>query len=164
YQSVISLTYQNGYVYGGTTIFSGKDLEGKATAVLFRIRASQPTGKIEMLPIGIKYPRMIHALAVGPDNRIWGLSDGNLFAYDPVKKKAQSIKVVPNTSGRFRNGALASGKDGYIYGAVEKRLFRVNAKTMKLEFLTNVPAEDMTMDPSGRIYFSEHENLWRYQP
>ncbi|WML46838.1 hypothetical protein RCG23_14455 [Neobacillus sp. PS3-34] len=74
------------------------------------------------------------------------------------------MKVVPNTSGRFRNGSLAVGKDGYIYGAVEKKLFRVQSKTMKLEFLTKVPAEDLAIGEDGRIYFSEHANLWTYQP
>ncbi|WML46837.1 hypothetical protein RCG23_14450 [Neobacillus sp. PS3-34] len=70
-QSIISLANFNGYVYGGTSIFSGKDLAGKRSALFFRMKAGNPNAKIEALPLAIKFPRMIHALAVGNDKRIW---------------------------------------------------------------------------------------------
>ncbi|EIJ80386.1 hypothetical protein PB1_08502 [Bacillus methanolicus PB1] len=158
-QSITALTYNNGYVYGGTSIFSGKNLEGKADAVFFRLSAKKPTGSIEKIKLPLTHPRLIHALTTGPDGRVWGLADGNLFSYDPKKKTTAVIKVVPKTSGHIRNGVLLTGKDGWIYGVAEQKLFRVNPKTNRLEFLLN-GAEDIAQDNFGNIYYKVKGNLW----
>jgi hypothetical protein len=163
-QSIACLTYSNGYIYGGTSIFSGKNLEGKANAVFFRLKADQPNGRIEVLTPPTKKPRLIHALLPGPDQRIWGLSDGNLFVYDMNKKSMKVTNIVPTTSGRFKNGNLLNGQDGNIYGSIEKHLFRVNPKTMKVEMLRNSGVDDIAVDPRGDIYFSDNIDLWVYRP
>ncbi|MEH7522569.1 WD40 repeat domain-containing protein [Bacillus sp. JJ1503] len=162
-QSIISLTAHQGYVYGGTSIFSGKDLEGKQNAVFFRLKSKSPGGKIEILPLGIKKPRMIHALTADDKGRVYGLSDGNFFAYDPHKKKTQTVNVVKNTSGRFRNGTLVIGNDQYIYGTVENTLFRVHPGTFKLEILHKNGAERLTKGLDGVIYFTNKDELWKVE-
>jgi streptogramin lyase len=158
-QSITALTYYNGYVYGGTSIFSGKNLEGKADAVFFRLSASKPTGSIEKIKLPLTHPRLIHALTPGLDGKVWGLADGNLFAYDPKKKTTTVIKIVPKTSGHIRNGVLLTGKDGWIYGVAEQKLFRVHPKTNRVEFLLN-GAEDIAQDHFGNLYYKTKGNLW----
>ncbi|MDE3840245.1 hypothetical protein C0966_12945 [Bacillus methanolicus] len=158
-QSITALTYNNGYVYGGTSIFSGKNLEGKADAILFRLSANKPTGSIEKIKLPLTHPRLIHALTTGSDGRVWGLADGNLFAYDPKKKTTAVIKIVPKTSGHIRNGVLLTGKDGWIYGVAEQKLFRVNPKTNRLEFLRN-GVEDIAQDNFGNLYYKVKGYLW----
>ncbi|QED49649.1 WD40 repeat domain-containing protein [Cytobacillus dafuensis] len=162
-QSIISLTTHQGYVYGGTSIFSGKNIEGKQNAVFFRLKSNSPTGKIEILPLGINKPRMIHALTADDKGKIYGLSDGNFFAYDPQTKKTQSVNVVKNTSGRFRNGSLVIGNDKYIYGTVENTLFRVHSGTFKLEILKSNGAERITKGMDGVIYFTFKDELWKLE-
>lgn len=158
-QSVIALTAHQLYVYGGTSIFSGKNLEGKQNAVLFRMKSSAPSGKIEVLPLGIKNPRMIHALAADA-KKIYGLSDGNFFAYDPQTKKTQTVNIVKNTSGRFNNGSLVIGNDGLIYGTVEGTLFSVHPGTFKKEILKSSGAERLTKGADGVIYFTNKDELY----
>ncbi|WP_027409250.1 WD40 repeat domain-containing protein [Anoxybacteroides tepidamans] len=158
-QSVSALTYYNGYVYGGTSIFSGKNLSGKVDAVFFRLRANKPTSAVEKIKLPLAHPRLIHALMAGPNGKIWGLSDGNLFTYDPKKNKTSAMKIVPTTSGYIRNGTLLAGKDGWIYGVVERKLFRINPNTDKLEFLVD-GAEDIAQDNVGNLYYKIKENLW----
>jgi outer membrane protein assembly factor BamB len=151
-QSITALTYYNGYVYGGTSIFSGENLEGKADAVFFRLSANNPTGSIEIIKLPLTHPRLIHALTTGPDGKVWGLADGNLFAYDPEKQTTTVIKLLPKTSGHIRNGVLLTGKDGWIYGVVEQKLFRINPSTNQLELLQN-GAEDIAQDNFGNLYY-----------
>lgn len=158
-QSVISLTASQSYVYGGTSIFSGKNLEGKQNAVLFSMKSNSPTGKIEILPLGIKNPRMIHAL-VADAKKIYGLSDGHFFSYDPQTKKTKTVNIVKNTSGRFNNGSLVIGNDGLIYGTVEGTLFRVHPETLKKEILKNNGAERLTKGADGVIYFTNKDELF----
>ncbi|MFO1444371.1 hypothetical protein KDN24_14420 [Bacillus sp. Bva_UNVM-123] len=162
-QSIISLTTHQGYVYGGTSIFSGKNIEGKQNAVFFRIKGTAPNGKIEILPLGVSKPRMIHALTADDKGKVYGLSDGNFFAYDPHTKKTQSVNVVKNTSGRFQNGSLVIGNDKYIYGTVEGTLFRVHSGTFKLEKLRDSGANRLTKGADGVIYFTNKDELWKVE-
>lgn len=162
-QSVVSLATSNGYVYGGTSIFSNSKSEGTLTAVFFRLNAKSPNGKIETISLPLTRPRMIHSLVTASNGVIWGLSDGNLFAYDPKTKSTKTINITPTTSGRFKNGNLVIGKDGMIYGTVENKLFLVNPTTMKKTIYPGVTATDITMDDSGVVYFTEGANLWRFR-
>lgn len=162
-QSIISLTTHQGYVYGGTSIFSGKNIEGKQNAVFFRMKSKSPTGKIEVLPLGIKKPRMIHALTADEKGKVYGLSDGNFFSYDPHTRKTQSVNVVKNTSGRFNNGTLVIGNDKYIYGTVEGTLFKVNPSTLKSEILKGKGATRLTKGKDGVIYFTNKDELWKVE-
>lgn len=162
-QSVVSLVTSNGYVYGGTSIFSNSKSEGTLTAAFFRLNANSPNGKIETISLPLTKPRMIHSLVAASNGVIWGLSDGNLFAYDPKTKSTKTINITPTTSGRFKNGNLVIGKDGMIYGTVENKLFLVNPTTMKKTIYPGVTASDINMDDSGVVYFTEGANLWRFR-
>ena len=106
---------------------------------------------------------MIHAL-VADTKKVYGLSDGNFFAYDPQTKKTQTINIVKNTSGRFENGSLAIGNDGYIYGTVEGTLFRVHPSDFKKEILQSKGAEKLTKGKDGLIYFTNKDELWKVTP
>lgn len=162
-QSVVSLALSNGYIYGGTSIFSNSKKEGKSNAVLFRLNSKAPSGKIEKIPLPLTNPRMIHALAAAQNGVVWGLSDGNLFAYDPKTKKTKTINITPTTSGRFKNGTLVIGKDGMIYGTVEQKLFMVNPNTMKKTIYPDHKVLDLTIDNDGNLYFSDSSNLWLFR-
>ena len=162
-QSVVSLTNHQSYVYGGTSIFSGKNLEGKQDAVFFRIKSGSPNGKIEVLPLGINHPRMIHALT-SDAKKIYGLSDGNFFSYDPFTRKTATVNIVKNTSGRFENGSLVVGNDGYVYGTVEGTLFRVHPGNMKKEIIQSSGANKLTKGTDGLIYFINKDQLYRITP
>jgi len=159
-QSVVSLTLSNGYVYGGTSIFANSSNEGTQTAVLFRLKATDPNGKMERIALPLTKPRMIHALVASGNGMIWGLSDGNLFVYDPKTKATKTINITPTTSGRFQNGSLVIGKDGMIYGTVEQKLFMVNPNTMQKTIYSGRKALDLTMDNDGNLYYTDGVNLW----
>jgi hypothetical protein len=160
-QSIVSLAYSKDYVYGGTSIFSNSKKEQTYSAVFFRINRNHINGKIEPISLPLTKPRMIHSLVAGSNGVIWGLSDGNLFSYDPKTKKVKTINITPNTSGRFKNGTLIIGKDGMIYGVVEKQLFMVNPTTMKKTIYSGVKATDITIGMDGKIYFTDGTNLWK---
>ncbi|HZG59637.1 MAG TPA: hypothetical protein VEY68_04005 [Anoxybacillus sp.] len=63
------------------------------------------------------------------------------------------------TLSRFRNGVLLTGKDGWIYGVAEQKLFRVHPKTNRVEFLLN-GAEDIAQDHFGNLYYKAKGYLW----
>ncbi|GAE47927.1 hypothetical protein JCM21738_4970 [Mesobacillus boroniphilus JCM 21738] len=67
---------------------------------------------------------MIHSLPGNSSERHYlGLSDGNLFSYDPKTKKIKTINITPTTSGRFKNGTLVIGKGGVPMERLNKSFF-----------------------------------------
>ncbi|WP_053368139.1 WD40 repeat domain-containing protein [Bacillus sp. FJAT-27245] len=162
-QSVVSLAVSGGYVYGGTSIFSNSPSEGTYTAKFFRLKTGQPGSQPEFISLPLTKPRMIHALAVAPNGVIWGLSDGNLFAYDPRTKTTKIISITANTSGRFKNGSLVIGKDGNVYGTVEQKLFKVFPATMTKKILLEKGAANLAMDNNGALFFNNNTELWMYK-
>ncbi|WP_313892639.1 hypothetical protein [Psychrobacillus sp.] len=162
-QSVVALTYSNGYFYGGTSSFANSNPNGIGTAKFFRISASNVNAKPEELAAPIAKARLISAMATGPSSTIWGLADGSAFVYNPKTKKMQSISVVARTSGQIKNGSIVDGKDGYMYGTIENKLFRIHATSLKLEMLGDQHANGVALGGDGHIYFTTGGDVWRYK-
>ncbi|WP_391120254.1 hypothetical protein [Psychrobacillus sp. L3] len=162
-QSVVSLTYSNGYFYGGTSTFANSKSEGIGTAKFFRISAKNINAQPEELSSPIAKPRLISAMITGPASTIWGVADGTVFVYNTITKKSQSILVISRTSGQIRNGSLVDGKDGYIYGTIENKLFRIHMTSYKLEMLGSQPANGVALGTDGNIYFTTGGDIWRYR-
>lgn len=162
-QSVVSLAVSGGYVYGGTSIYSNSPSEGTYTAKFFRLKAGQPGSQPEFITLPLTKPRMIHALAAAPNGVIWGLSDGNLFAFDPRTKTTKTISITATTSGRFKNGSLVIGKDGNVYGTVEQKLFKAYPATMTKKILLDKGAANLAMDNNGTLFFNNNTDLWMFK-
>lgn len=162
-QSVVSLAYSNGYFYGGTSTFANSKSGGIGKAMFFRISAKNINAKPEELPSPIAKPRLISAMVTGPSSTIWGVADGTVFIYNLKTQKTQSILVVSRTSGQIRNGSLVDGKDGYMYGTIENKLFRIHLNSYKLEMLGNQLSNGVALGEDGNIYFTTGGDIWRYK-
>src|SRR5690606_31801364 len=82
-QSIITLMYQDGKVYGGTSIWGAYGApdptasEGKM--FVWDVVAGMKVR--EFTPVEGK--QAVTSLITGPDGRIWGFAEGILFIYDP---------------------------------------------------------------------------------
>jgi hypothetical protein len=159
---ISSLKYIDGYIYGGTTIFANGQ---RATdgAKFFRFKPEDPANK-EFIEVPFMQRAMVTGLIEGYFNDVWGTADGYLFNYNPQTGESKVVKILPATSGRFRNGSLVKADNGYIYGTVEGRFFRVNPVTYKVEILKSSNAYNIAKDNKGNIYFYDKADLWTYQP
>jgi hypothetical protein len=159
---IASLLHLDGYIYGGTTIFANGQ---RATdgAKFFRFKADNPSKK-EMLNVNFSKRAMVTGLIEGFNRDIWGMADGYLFNYSPATKKSVVVKILPAISGRYRNGTLVKGDNGYIYGAVQGKLFRVNPISYQVEILKDSKAYNLAKDASGKIYYYDRTDIWYHQP
>ncbi|MFT4414443.1 WD40 repeat domain-containing protein [Fredinandcohnia humi] len=159
--SIVSLTYHDGYVYGGTSIFANQKAS-KYPAKFFRFPVDNPTKK-EIIPLPIN-GNLVTGMITGPDGQIWGMINGTLFAYDPATQSYRWTEVLPKISGRFMNAKLLFGIDGQLYATVEGMLTKVDPATLQVEILKYTGAYDLAQDYLGNLYFRDQADLWKYSP
>lgn len=165
-QSVVSLAYKDGIIYGGTSIWGGPGTTPVASsAVFFAYDAATGQKITEIVPVAGK--KAITALLAAPDGNIWGLLEGHLFIYDPVQQQIiynkNILPIVSYTSATYTDGKLLVGKDGNIYMKLRVGLYRINPATKAISNIavgTNI--RGLTQDRYGNLYFYWQDRLFRY--
>ncbi|MCU6713013.1 cadherin-like beta sandwich domain-containing protein [Paenibacillus sp. J5C_2022] len=163
-ESPMTLAYQDGFLYGGTTVWGGisaEPVEQNGTLFIFDMNTRQKVFEVEPLP----GERAITALTFGPDGLLWGLSNGKLFTFDPTTRQVvQSKELYPYT---WSDIVLAAGSlnfhtDGFLYGEAVGRIFRLNPQTWEYETLAT-GANYFAQDDFGRIFFARNStDLYMY--
>ncbi|WP_409346258.1 S-layer homology domain-containing protein [Paenibacillus sp. MBLB4367] len=163
-QSILSLVYKDGLLYGGTSIHGGQGGTPKATeAKLFVWDVARGEKVFETVPVS--GGQAITSLHLGSDGNIWGLSNGALFIFDPATKQiVYSKNEFPDASGRWIDGSMTTGTDGNVYATVAGRFFKVDAETKAVTVLAT-QARKVAQDDFGRFYLyanPEGPNVYRY--
>ncbi|MBC6491392.1 hypothetical protein BC349_10135 [Flavihumibacter stibioxidans] len=165
-QSVVSLAQAGGLLYLGTSISGG--LGAQASEKEARLVAWDMDRKQKLMDIApVPGAMAITALINGPGNTLWGMADGQLFIFDPVKKAViatRRVHEVPATRGHiWRSAFLGIHPSGTIYGTGANLLFSIDPASLAVTILDK-KASLFAMDKQGYIYFKRNTELWRYQP
>ncbi|WP_054950758.1 ligand-binding sensor domain-containing protein [Numidum massiliense] len=165
-QSITALAYKNGLVYGGTSVYGGlgttpSQEEGK----LFVWDVAKGKKVSEVVPIPGE--KAITALTFDNDGKLWGITAGYLFQYDPEAGKVVRYEQLypfkwEQVEHYWRGGFLAFDEDGYLYGSALNHLFKVDPKTWESETLVDNAAL-FAQDAAGNIYFSRGHKLYQYK-
>lgn len=167
-QSVISLAYYGGKVYGGTTVRGGYSTTPTTTAAkLFVYDPATGTDTEYSLPVsGIK--AVTELIVV--DNKIWGFADGYLLVFNPATNTfeyfQQKYTDVSYPNGTYRDADLVEvAKDpNYVYGTIKNTyLFKINKSTKAVTNILTTGADMLTDDLYGNLYYKKNNTeLWRY--
>ncbi|MFF2752126.1 hypothetical protein ACFVR1_00035 [Psychrobacillus sp. NPDC058041] len=159
-QSIVSLVSRGSEVFGGTSIHANQQVNPRG-ARLFYFNRRNPEDKIYInLPFDSS---MITSLIVDNNKKVWGMADGKLFVYTDRETEVKFVELLPLISGRFRNAQIVESDDGYIYGSVEGKLFRVTKDNLTVEWLKNKGVYGLTKDINGDLYYYDGgSNLWKY--
>ncbi len=165
-QSIVSLVYAGGIVYGGSTVRGGMGiLPSEKEAKFFGWDWSTSSKVFEVVPI--PGGRAVTCLINGPDGNVWGIADGVLFIFDPIKKaiiKRQSLyPIQQGKEGVYFDAKLIVHPSGTVYGTGGGNLFKISSEDMKYEEIRK-GARLLTMDKDGTIYTVINETLWQYKP
>jgi len=165
-QAIVSLVYTTGTIYGGSTVRGGIGIAPtEKEAKLFGWDYHAQTKLFELAPV--PNARAITSLIVGPDRNIWGIADGVLFVFSPVKKKVISQLLLypfPKTGdGVYYDAKMVVHPSGMVYGTGGGNLFRIDPKTMKYTLLRK-DARLLAIDKQGLIYTVINGTLWQYKP
>jgi hypothetical protein len=167
-QSVISLAYKNGKVYGGTTIAGGLGATPTATeAKLFVWDIATGTKTFETVPVAGK--KSITSLVTGTDGNIWGFADDTLFVFNPTTNTvtySASKFSVSHPLGTWFDVFMGVGTDGNFYGTIESlgQFFQLSPSSKNITILRDTGASTLfAQDTSGNIYFSNNTtDMWQY--
>lgn len=165
-QSIAALAYTGEYVLGGTTISGGLGIAPETKeAVLFGWDPEKGEKLFETVPV--LGASALTGFIKGPDGNFWGMGDGVLFIFDPVKRKVVSTKKLYDfpvfKSHIWRSAFLVLHPDGYIYGTDLEKLFRLDPKTQEVTELTK-DAALLVMGKDGTLYFKRGTELWSFDP
>ncbi|QEY20535.1 hypothetical protein [Psychrobacillus sp. FSL K6-2843] len=158
-QSIVSLVSRGTQVFGGTSIHANQQVNPRGARLFYFDRFDPEAKKYIHLPFSAS---MITSLIVDKDKNVWGMADGKLFSYKDEWTDIKTVELLPLISGRFRNAQILEGVDGYIYGSVEGKLFRVTKDTLQVEWLKEEGVYGLEQDLNGNLYYYDGSNLWRY--
>lgn len=165
-QAVVSLTSADGTIYGGSTVRGGMGIRPtEKEARLFGWDEDKQRKIFELVPV--PGARAITCLIIGPDHNIWGIADGVLFIFDPLKRRVISqlrLYPFPKTGdGVYYDAKLLVHPSGMVYGTGGGNLFQVEPNTMTYTLIRK-DARLLTMDQQGLLYTVIDGRLWQYKP
>lgn len=158
-QSIVSLITRGTQVFGGTSIHANQQVNPRGARLFYFNRSNPEDKKYIHLPFEAS---MITSLIVDNNDKVWGMADGKLFVYTDESTDIKSVELLPLISGRFRNAQIIENVDGFIYGSLEGKLFKVAKDTLKVEWLKDKGVYGLEKDLNGNLYYYDGSNLWKY--
>ena len=150
-QSVQSVASDDTWVYGGTSIRGGRGcVETTTEARLFMFGPRQERRVFECIPEwgAIAIGNLACSPATG---LVYGSTDtGGLFAFSPeerrvmvrwtLEERGTPLMGVPEAHGVVH---LTAGRDGDIYGASQRTVFKIDVSAERLVYLDKAPVPDL---------------------
>ena len=160
-QSIHSLVYHQGFLYGSTTIWGGLGIEPTASEAKMFIWDVQANTKVDEFTLdipGIDIPaKMIGDLSFGPDGFLWGIVEGTIFAMDiETKEIVKSKMIFPsiyNTS-KWNNYRLIWSLDGMIYTTLGRKIMVIDPETLQYKMIVDCSISQMVLGVDGSIYYA----------
>ncbi|TMR16491.1 hypothetical protein ETD86_25110 [Nonomuraea turkmeniaca] len=160
-QSIVSLAYRDGVLYGGTSIYSGQSatLPTQPEAKLFAWSVKENRLLWEIVPAPGK--PAIPALTFDDRGRLWGIAGGEVFAVSTAARKV--VERVTLSDSKSSSGQLAfNPRDRVLYGAHAGRdVFSLDPRTELHAVLREGPVHQLAVHRSGDVYFAEGSRLFR---
>jgi hypothetical protein len=155
-QSIVSLTHAGGMIVGGTSIHGGYTVPAptQTEARLFGWAVSGDSPVFEVTPV--PGAEAVPALVVDSGGLVWGLVDGQLFAFDVTGRQvAHRLRLAPDTG--TTAGALDRAPAGdRIYALVQGHLlFEIDPAARTSRLVLDQPAQHLAVHPDGRLFLAE---------
>lgn len=165
-QSIVSLAAGEDLMFAGGSVWGGLGIAPERKEASLMIWDMNSRRKVwEGVPVPGE--KAIPALALDDEGKVWGLTAGQLFLFNPLTMKTErTIPVNPvNWEGMthfWRGGCELLYREGILYGVAMKTLFKYDVRQGKLEVLDG-DARLLAVDGDGGLYFVRTTALYRMQ-
>ncbi|WP_142759821.1 cohesin domain-containing protein [Bacillus sp. HNG] len=160
-QSIISLAYKDGKIFGSTSINGGLSSETKATEAKIFVWDIDKEKKIKEISLdipGLYNPPAIGGLSIGPDGLLWGAVNGIVFAMDPESLAVIKYKNLFPTDGSWGQwGAYnVEWQNDILYMQLGRRLVAIDPISLDFHYFED--SEAFTIGEDGHLYYSPRSN------
>lgn len=172
-QSIQSITSDEHYVYGGTSISGGRGcIETTTEGLLYLFDVSREKRIFECIPVPNAVA--VTSLAVSTKSKLLygSASNGQLFAFSikerqvihrwTMRSMGTPLMGVPETYGIIH---LTCGVDGNIYGCTRTDVFQLDVSTHQINYLDTPPISDLYQIVEGKpgiFYIGARGHLLEY--
>ncbi len=164
-QSIVSLVYRDGVLYGGTSIWGGIGIDPVAEeAVLFAwdVREERLLWSEAPLP----GEQAVSNLMFDPQGRLWGITAGKVFQFDPRQRRVvRSLEIAPFGWDRtYWQSSFLSWDEatGRIVGLAAGSVFSLHPENWNTE-IHATRAGFFANDARGNLYFGRGAELFQYR-
>lgn len=154
-QSLVSLVYKDGYLYGGSSVWNSygdaEPLEPEAKMFIWDVEQNQLVKTF--VPVPDK--RAITKLIVGPDGNIWGFAEGHLFIYDPELDEViydEAKFNISYSSITYRDAFMEFCDDGYIYGTIQGRFFMIDPESKSVYVIVSGSRRYLAQSTDNQLF------------
>lgn len=160
-ESVVSLAWDNGLVYGGTTIGGGGGAHTTKTNATFFV-FDPKTQKVLFQTNPVLGAKSINDL-IAADGKIYGFADKTLFVFDPAAQRI--IKTLPSPFQGMPYNSVGLGPDGLIWGLSNDGIFTIDPKTDAMALAAKAPEPISSgFVLQGRdIYYASDAAIYRFR-
>lgn len=169
-QSIISLAYKDGLLYGGTSVWGGLGIDPVAKQAEMFIWDVEKDELVKSFTLDIpgidENPRMIGNLEFGPDGLLWGAVDGTIFAFDTETEtivKSKMIQPSLYNSSKWFPYRLHFAPDGLLYTTLSRKLIAIDPETLDHKIILDDFINNMTVGIDGTIYYSQKSELFKIE-
>lgn len=159
-QSVNSLVYRDGKVYGSTTINGGLGADPtaeEAKIFIWNTETEEKTKEISLSIEGLEKPEAIGELSFGPDGLLWGAAIDTIFALDPETLEiVKSRKLYESLPLSAWNKIELEWSNGLLYADFSGNLTAIDPETLESKQVARV--YDFSVGPDGNLYYASREN------
>lgn len=163
-QTILSLAYRDGLLYGGTGIWGGLGVE--PTTEEGQLFVLDPATQ-EVLYQGVPVPgeENVSALTFDDDGMLWGMTANDVFQVDPASMEVvrhERYFDVDDSAAYWTTRELV-WHDGRLVGQTAGRLFEIDPATMELTTI-QTGVQNLAVDRLGNYYYSRGGELFRWVP
>ncbi|SCL26680.1 Outer membrane protein assembly factor BamB, contains PQQ-like beta-propeller repeat [Micromonospora rhizosphaerae] len=151
-QGVVALAVIGDRLWAGTSISGGGGTEPKATeAKLFTADLATGEKIAEYTPL--PGADAITSVVAGPDGRIWGLADGELFILDPATGAVVHRQDIPGDYSGVQDELTVNPADEHVYASLDGNLLKIDPLSKAVTVIRDAQTYRLTQDAQGNLWF-----------
>lgn len=163
-QTVISLAYRDGLLYGGTGIWGGLGIEpttSEGQLFVYDVEA----GEVVHQEVPAAGDQNVSALTFDPGGNLWGLTSNHIVRFDTETREIverHQVLDVDDSAAYWTTRDLV-WHDGALVAQASGQLFEFDPTT-KVKTVIQTGGQNLAVDPNGNYYYNRGSELYRWVP
>lgn len=157
-QSIISLDYNNGIVYGGTSIYGGAGSKIKGNAAVFGWNVSKRSKEFVLPLPGIS---MVLDIKSDEKNNLWIIADNRLMIMNPKNRtiiKSKELFNVKNLKANHKGGSIVKFSGNFVYIFSNETLYKIDRTTFSSETILR-GVDKVTSKDGSELYYLKNNSV-----